>query len=139
MLAAAIGSFVLAIIALAGDKSVSIADDLNFYRPTGPLSGVTTVAMVVWFLTWGLLEWRWGKRVVAMSRINRVSIALLVLGILLTFPPIVDLLSGSLSDGRSHRHAVLRSIAVIRGDWIDVDNSRFHGISGGLRLPPLPR
>ena len=92
MLAAAIGSFVLALIAFAGDKSVRIKNSLNFYKPTGPLSGVTTVAIVVWFLTWGFLEWRWGKRNVAMSRINRASLALLVLSILLTFPPIVDLL-----------------------------------------------
>jgi hypothetical protein len=49
MLAAGIGSFVLAIIALAGDKSVPIKNSLNFYKPTGPLSGVTTVAIVVWF------------------------------------------------------------------------------------------
>jgi hypothetical protein len=92
MLAAAIGSFVLAIIAFAADKSVPIRNSLNFYQPTGPLSGVTTVALAVWFLVWGFLEWRWGKRAVAMSRINRVSLGLLVLSILLTFPPIVDLL-----------------------------------------------
>lgn len=92
MLAAAIGSFVLAIIAFAGDKSVPIRNCLNFYKPTGPLSGVTTVAIVAWFLAWGFLEWRWGKRTVAISRINRVSLALLVFSIPLTFPPIVDLL-----------------------------------------------
>jgi hypothetical protein len=92
MLAAAVGSLVLAVIAFAGDKSVPIKNSLNFYKPTGPLSGVTTVAIVVWFLAWGFLEWRWGKRTVAMSRINRVSLAMLVLSILLTFPPIVDLL-----------------------------------------------
>jgi hypothetical protein len=92
MLAAAIGSFVLAAIAFAGDKSVPIKNSLNFYKPTGPLSGVTTVAIVIWILTWGLLEWRWGKRTIAMSRVNLVSLTLLVLSILLTFPPIVDLL-----------------------------------------------
>jgi hypothetical protein len=92
MLAAAIGSFVLAIVAFAGDKSVPIKNSLNFYKPTGPRSGETTVAIVVWFLAWGFLEWRWGKRAVAMGRINGVSLALLVLGILLTFPPIIDLL-----------------------------------------------
>jgi hypothetical protein len=92
MLAAAIGCFVLALIAFAGDKSVPIKNSLNFYRPTGPLSGVTTLAMLVWFLTWGLLEWRWRKRAVAMSRINTVSLTLLILSIVLTFPPIVHLL-----------------------------------------------
>jgi hypothetical protein len=92
MLAAAIGSFVLAVIAFAGDKSISIKNSLNFYKPTGPLSGVTTVAILVWLLAWLILEWRWGKRAVAMSRINRVSLTLLVLSLLLTFPPIVDFL-----------------------------------------------
>jgi hypothetical protein len=92
MLAAAIGSFVLAIIAFAADKSVSIKNSLNLYKPTGPLSGVTTIAIVVWFLVWGLLEWRWGKRNVATSGTNRVSLVLLAISILLTFPPIVDLL-----------------------------------------------
>lgn len=92
MLAAAISSLVLAVLALAGDKSASIKNTLNLYKPTGPLSGVTTVAIVVWFLAWGVLEWRWGNRSIAMSRINRVSLALLILGILLTFPPVVDLL-----------------------------------------------
>jgi hypothetical protein len=92
VLAAAIGSFVLAVIAFAGDKSVLIKNSLNFYKPTGPLSGVTTVAIAFWFLAWGFLEWRWKNRAVEMRGINRVSLALLVLSILLTFPPIVDLL-----------------------------------------------
>ena len=92
MLAAAIGCFVLALIAFAADKSAPIKSSLNFYKPTGPLSGVTTVAIVVWFLAWGFLEWRWGKRAVGISLIIRVSLALLVLSILLTFPPIIDLL-----------------------------------------------
>ena len=92
MLAAAIGSLVQAVIALAGDKSVPIKNSLNFYKPTGPLSGVTTVTIVVWLVAWGFLQWRWGKRTVAMSRINRVSVAILALSILLTFPPVIDLL-----------------------------------------------
>jgi hypothetical protein len=91
MLAAAIGGFVLAVIAIAGDKSVAIKNSLNFYKLTGPLSGVTTVAILIWILTWGLLEWRWGKQRIAMTPVNTVSLALLTLSILLTFPPIVDL------------------------------------------------
>jgi hypothetical protein len=92
MLAAAIGSFVLAIIAFAGDKSIPIKNSLNFYKPTGPLSGVTILAILTWLLCWFILERRWSKRVVDMGRINRVSLTLLVLSILLTFPPIVDFL-----------------------------------------------
>jgi len=90
MLSAAIGSLALAILAIAGNKSLAIKNTLNFYKPTGPLSGVTTVAIFVWLLTWLILDRRWGKRSVTMRRINTVSIGLLVLSILLTFPPVVD-------------------------------------------------
>jgi hypothetical protein len=91
ILAAAMGCFALALLALAGDKSVAIKNSLNFYKPTGPLSGVTTVAMVIWFSTWALFEWRWRNKTVAAGRTNVVALILLGLSLLLTFPPIMDI------------------------------------------------
>lgn len=91
ILAAGIGSFALAVLACAGDKSAAIKSSLIFYKPTGPLSGVTSTAIVIWLLTWGILEWRWRKRTVAVGRINVVALVLLGLSLLLTFPPVVDL------------------------------------------------
>lgn len=91
ILAAGIGSFVLAALACAGDKSTAVKNSLIFYKPTGPLSGVTTVAILTWFFTWGILEWRWRKRTVAAGRIAIVALVLLGLSLLLTFPPVVDL------------------------------------------------
>lgn len=91
ILSAGIGSFVLAVLAIAADKSGTIKSSLIFYKPTGPLSGVTTTAFLIWFFTWGLLEWRWRKKTVALRRIAAISLALLGLSLLLTFPPIGDL------------------------------------------------
>jgi len=91
ILAAGVGCFVLAILALAGDKSTAIKNSLNFYKPTGPLSGVTTTAILIWLLIWGILEWRWRKEKILAGRINVAAFILLGLSILLTFPPIVDL------------------------------------------------
>jgi len=91
ILSAGIGSFTLSLLALAGDKSASIKSALIFYKPTGPLSGVTTVAILVWLASWALLEWRWRPRTVAAGRISASALVLLGLGILLTFPPVVDL------------------------------------------------
>jgi hypothetical protein len=91
MLAAAIGCFALAVLALAGDKSAAIKSSLNFYRPTGPLSGVTTVALLVWLVAWGVLGWRWRDKTVSAGRILAAAFVLLVLGLLLTFPPIADM------------------------------------------------
>src|SRR5271155_344797 len=77
ILSAGVGSFALAVLAFAGDKSAFLKNSLVFYTATGPLSGVTTIAIVVWLFTWGILEWRWRKRTVAVGRINASALALL--------------------------------------------------------------
>jgi hypothetical protein len=92
ILAAGIGAFAVAVLAMAGDKSAQIARGLIFYKPTGPLSGVTTAAILIWLFTWGILEWRWRNKTVAAGRIYAAALILLALSFLLTFPPIADLL-----------------------------------------------
>jgi hypothetical protein len=91
ILSAGIGSFVLAVLAVVGDKSAIMKTILNFYTPAGPLSGVTTVAILIWLFTWAILEMRWRKATVALGPINIVAFTLLVLSFLLTFPPVADL------------------------------------------------
>lgn len=91
VLAAGIGSFLLAVFAIIGDKSAAAKSFFIFSRPTGPLSGVTTSAIIVWTAAWIVLHLRWRSRSVKLARINAISIALLVLAVLLTFPPIADL------------------------------------------------
>ena len=91
ILAAGIGSFALAVLACAGDKVAAVKNSLIFYKPTGPLSGVTTTAILIWVAAWGILEWRWRNRSVCAGRISIISLALLGLSIVLTFPPVVDL------------------------------------------------
>ena len=92
ILAAGIGSFALAVLAFAGDKSAAVKSSLVFYKPTGVLSGVTTIAILIWLLTWGVFEWRWHNKTVAVGRVITVALVLLGLSLLLTFPPIVDLI-----------------------------------------------
>ena len=92
ILAAGIGSFALSALAIAGDRSVLVKSILVFYKPTGVLSGVSTTAILIWLLTWGILEGRWRRRTVAAGRVIAVALALLGLSLLLTFPPIADLI-----------------------------------------------
>jgi len=91
IVSAAVGCFVLAVVTIVADKTPGIKEALTFYRPTGALSGVSTVAIVVWIATWGVLSWRWKRKSVGMGRVGMVALVLLVLSILLTFPPIADL------------------------------------------------
>ena len=91
ILAAGIGSFLLAVFAIAGDSSAVLKSFFIFVKPTGPLSGVTTSTIVLWLITWTVLHARWHKRTVALARINTIAFALLLLSLFLTFPPIADL------------------------------------------------
>jgi heme/copper-type cytochrome/quinol oxidase subunit 1 len=84
----------MGILAFAGDASDRIGKALNFYNPTGTLSGVTTLAIIIWLVAWFVLARLWGTKTVDVVRINRISFALLVVGFLLTFPPFMDLLQG---------------------------------------------
>ncbi|MGU7812732.1 hypothetical protein [Burkholderia sp. AW49-1] len=94
ILAAGIGCFAIGLFALAGDASKAIAHFFTFYTPSGPLSGVTTSAIVVWLLSWFVLSRQWGAKSVALWRVNLVAFILLALSVMLTFPPFMDLLQG---------------------------------------------
>jgi hypothetical protein len=91
ILSAGIGAFCIGLFAVAADKSPHLKSLLNIYKPTGPLSGVTTAAIVLWLVSWVVLALLWRKRDVALARVNTIAFVLLALSFLLTFPPIVDL------------------------------------------------
>ena len=91
-LAAGVGSAVLGALTLAGDKSPAIRNALIFYRPTGALSGVSTVTIAVWFAAWLLLHFLWSKKDVNIRKVVTVAFVLLAASLLLTFPPFIDAL-----------------------------------------------
>lgn len=94
ILAAGIGCGAVGILAFAGDASDAIGKLLNFYNPTGTLSGVTTVAIVVWVVAWFILDRLWSGRTVSATGVNVLAFVGLIIGFLLTFPPFMDLLQG---------------------------------------------
>lgn len=94
ILAAGIGCAAMGILALAGDASEAIGKLLNFYNPVGTLSGVSTLAIIIWLAAWFSLARLWGTRTVALGKVNMAAFALLIVGLLLTFPPFMDLLQG---------------------------------------------
>jgi hypothetical protein len=91
ILAAGVGAAALGVMAVMADKSAAVKSAMIFYRPTGPLSGVTTVAILIWLGGWGVLEWRWRTKEVALGRVCWVALGLLGVGVLLTVPAVGDL------------------------------------------------
>lgn len=94
ILSAGIGCFALSVFAVVADASKPVARFFTFYLPTGPLSGVTTTAIFLWLVTWFVLARLWYNKNVAIAKVNGVAFVLLLLGVLLTFPPFADLLLG---------------------------------------------
>ena len=94
ILAAGVGCAAIGVLAFAGDASDNIGRALNIYNPSGTLSGVTTLGIIVWLVAWFALNRLWRGKAVAMVRINAWSFVLLAVGFLLTFPPFMDFLQG---------------------------------------------
>lgn len=94
ILGAGIGSLALGIFAFAGDAVPPILHAFNFWMPTGPLSGVTSSAVIVWLIAWYWLSRRWRRRSISLAAVNTAAFVMLVAGLLLTFPPFMDLLQG---------------------------------------------
>lgn len=92
ILSASVGCCSLGILAVVADASKAAGRWLTFYTPSGPLSGVTTVAIVLWLLSWFVLSRRWRSKDVNLSRTNALAFLLLAISLLLTFPPLADFL-----------------------------------------------
>ena len=92
ILSAAIACFTLGLTTIASDKNKAINKFMNFYPPSGALTGETTIAILVWLAAWIILARVWRNTSRALTPINITSFTLLVLGLLLTFPPFIDAL-----------------------------------------------
>lgn len=91
MLAAGIGSFVLGLMICLAQGSKAIGGMLNFYDPVGPLSGKTIVAVVVWLVAWGILASKWHYQSIDFGKVYKVTLILVGLGLLGSFPLFFDL------------------------------------------------
>ena len=94
ILAAGIGCFAVGLFATLGDAFPALARFFTFYLPTGPLSGVTISAILVWLVAWLVMSQSWKAGTVALAKVTIAAFVLLALGVLLTFPPFMDLLQG---------------------------------------------
>ena len=94
IVSACLGCFVLGVLAAVGDASKSVAKMLTFWTPTGPLSGVSTVAIVIWLAAWWVGHRMWKGKSLSLGKVNALAFTLLALGLLLTFPPFEDLVIG---------------------------------------------
>jgi hypothetical protein len=87
ILAAAIGCFGFGILVDLSEGSKTCKRLLSFYKPSGDLSGKSTIAVVIWLIVWAILHVKWKrKNLTSALTIAIVSSVLILLALVMTFP-----------------------------------------------------
>ncbi len=92
ILSAGVGSATIGLMTTGAVISAGLKSALNLWSPAGPLTGKTSVGVVAWLVTWIVLHVLWKDKDVPLVRVIVVMLVLLVLGVLLTFPPVFEAL-----------------------------------------------
>ena len=87
VLAAGIGCGLLGVLIPLAEASEGLKETLTFYEPGGSLTGKSTVPVIAWLLAWPALHLLWRRRDVDMRLVMRVTTALVVIGLIGSFPP----------------------------------------------------
>jgi uncharacterized membrane protein len=93
--AAAIGCIFFAVFADLTEISANFKKHMGaFYTPSGDLSGKSTVAVLIWLTAWIVLHILWSKKKVATpGLISVLSVMLILLSLVMTFPPTFEWLA----------------------------------------------
>ena len=83
-LAAGIGAFAMGFFVVVNEAGIFAPPAL--YAPAGGVSGRTTFAVVVWLTAWAVLHSRWKAREMVPGPVYAVTLLLIALGVLATFP-----------------------------------------------------
>lgn len=85
-LSAGLGAFGMGLVVILDQVGLFAAPTL--YGPAGGVSSRTTLAAVAWLVAWAILHRRWRDRRLEPRRVFAATLTLVVLGLLLTFPPL---------------------------------------------------
>jgi hypothetical protein len=86
ILAGGIATFCMGLFTTLGEASTGIADALQWNDRVGPLSGKTLITVIVFAVAWALLTAVWRRANPPLRSITIASAALIVIGLVGTFP-----------------------------------------------------
>ena len=93
-LSGSIGVFVIGLLTTLSEASHAIGSALNWYNPSGSLVGKTGVGIIIWLISWYILNNKWKNEDVDLKKMFTWSIIIAALGFLLTFPPFFVMFKG---------------------------------------------
>jgi hypothetical protein len=94
MIASGIGSLVLGIAIVLAEVNAGAKSFLTWSAAAGPLSGKTSVAVIAFFGSWVLLHYALKRYPLTLTRSFVITLVLVVLGLLLSYPPIFESFAG---------------------------------------------
>jgi hypothetical protein len=86
LLASGIGAFAIGLFVVLAESGAFSAPVL--YAPAGGVSGRTTLAAISWLVSWAVLHGRWRAREIDGPRVLALTLVLVALGVIATFPPV---------------------------------------------------
>lgn len=86
LLAAGIGAFALGAIVILNEVGLFAAPAL--YDPAGGVTGRTALGAAVWLIAWGVLHSRWRNQTMRAAGVYALTLLLIAVGVVLTFPPV---------------------------------------------------
>ena len=91
ILATGIGTVALGILTTWAEASTGFADKLQWNDRVGPLSGKTIITAIVYVAAWIVLHVVWRRSNPPLRTVVMVSVLLMVLGLIGTFPEFFQL------------------------------------------------
>ncbi|HLO04704.1 MAG TPA: hypothetical protein VK191_16485 [Symbiobacteriaceae bacterium] len=91
ILAAGIGSAWYGFLVVLVEASPAVKSALTLNNGVGPLSGKTTFGSLGFIAAWLVLAQMWKGKDVTIDKLWKISLGLIILGLIFTFPPFFQL------------------------------------------------
>jgi hypothetical protein len=90
IIASGVGALALGLLTTLAEASTQIKDWLQWNTSVGPLSGKTSMAVIIWLAVWVVLHFALRHKPYETRGALLVAIILIGLGVLGTFPPFFE-------------------------------------------------
>ena len=90
ILAAAIGVLFLGIFTTLSEANTGFHDFANWWHRVGPLSGKSSLGLIIWLASWPFLHLALFRRDGILPSAIVVSAVLFIAGVILMFPPVFE-------------------------------------------------
>ena len=94
LLAGGIGAATLGVVTTLSEASEGFAQSLAWVQAVGPLTGKALVSVAIFFIAWLVLHMILRGKEVNFNQAETISLVLLAIGLLGTFPPFFELFAG---------------------------------------------